>query len=112
MVGEYCQESSAAMEAVKPPAYLPLGDMAAPIWKVSSLRKRANSLSLASWFTRISCEAWSATMAMVVLRSAPVSLSSTVTVSVRSSVRSTFTHVAPGVASHVAGEAFTSMTSG
>ena len=38
MVGEYCHESSGAMDAVNPPMYLPLGDMTAPIWKVSSLR--------------------------------------------------------------------------
>jgi len=31
MVGVYRNESSGAMEAVKPPAYLPLGDIAAPI---------------------------------------------------------------------------------
>ena len=51
-------------------------------------------------------------MVTVALRSADASLSATVTVSVRSSVRSAVTHDAPDSTVHSAGDVFTSMASG
>ena len=71
------------------------------------------ALSFGSWFTVIVCKASPAAMVTVVLRSAPVSLSSTVRMStLPSSLCVAFTHVAPGVASYAAGEALTVISSG